>query len=168
MEIWVWYISPSSLCPTGSSFLLFSLFSPLLAHYWCKHLILICIIWGIYRYTLLIIPAMHSSALKPHHYLVPGSLCSATGICLESCHGHFVEYLCFSLSFSGKFQPLFVFPSWAGSVRAWEAQSLAKGWCGVTLSTLHSLPEAPHHAVTWCHDDFLPLLFISLMHSQYP
>lgn len=77
----------------------FPLFSPLLAHYWCKHLILICIIWGIYRYTLLIIPAMHSSALKPHHYLVPGSLCSATGICLESCHGHFVEYLCFFLIF---------------------------------------------------------------------
>lgn len=43
VKIWAWYISPSLLCTTESSFLLFFfLFSSLLAHYWCKHLLLKC------------------------------------------------------------------------------------------------------------------------------
>lgn len=83
----------------------------------------------------LVFPAMHSNVVKTHQshlYFLPRSLCSSTGICLESSHSDFVECLCFSSalslpevpSVSGKFQtPLFAFKSWAESVRAWKTQS---------------------------------------------
>lgn len=88
---------------------------------------------NMYVYSLQFLPCSHViKAHQSHIYFVPISLCSSTGICLESSHSHFVECLCFSFalslpevsSVSGKLQSsLFAFKSWAESVRAWKIRS---------------------------------------------